>query len=100
MEDSILTVLGTVISMVIMGGVTLFIARKTGLSDIQKAAGAAQDATMKAQRERIELLEEKVNDLTAKVEELEIERKRDKALIERLRKAIADKAIEGISGTE
>jgi peptidoglycan hydrolase CwlO-like protein len=99
MEDSILTVLGTVISMVIMGGVTLFIARKTGLSDIQKAAGAAQDSTMKAQRERIELLEEKVSELVEKVKELEAERKKDKALIERLRKAISDKAIEGIEGS-
>ena len=93
MENTLITLIATVISMLAMGGVTIYLTRRAGTADYQVQARIATTETMNAQRERIELLEEKTRELLARVTELEAERARDKKEINRLRKLIVDKAI-------
>lgn len=101
--NAVLTILIT--SLVAVGlsfGAWLF-ARKSGLGQLQIAVKSETDRLVQAQKERIELLEKLVEDqgrtiesLTKRVEQLERKSRNDEREIRRLRKVIADKAIEDI----
>lgn len=89
-----ITIILTALIASILTGVGWFVARKSGLGDIQLAVRTETDRLVTAQRERIELLETQVEDLTSRVNHLDAESKRDKREISRLRKVIADRMIE------
>jgi hypothetical protein len=102
MESILIQTLSTVISMIVIGFITINIAKKTGLSDLQSAAREETTLLIGTQKERINMLEEKIEemiknhtkqiaDLTSRIESLEADGKRDKKEIARLRKVITDK---------
>lgn len=98
METLIIQTIATVVSMIVIGIITVYIARKSGLSDLQASARAETTLLIDTQRERIVMMERKIDELTDRVDTLEKERAQDKKLIAKLRKAIADKAIGEESG--
>ena len=93
MEDIINNIPTIVLSgfvMLLMSGVTLFLARKTGLTDVQVAVKQETSILIDTQQKRIDLLENEVAILKAQYEELLVESRRDKKELSRLRKYISD----------
>lgn len=91
---ALITVVMTAIVATILAGIGWYFARKSGLGDIQQTVTKETDRLVAAQRERIELLETQVQNLTERLVHLESESKRDKREILRLRKVIADRFLE------
>ena len=75
---------------------TLYIAKKSGIGHVQLAVNVETDRLVAAQKGRIEILEKQVEELMERVENLEAQTAKDKREIQRLRKVIADKAIEEV----
>ena len=88
--NNIPTILLSAFVMLLMSGVTLFLARKSGLTDVQVAVKNETNILIETYQKRIDLLEEEVADLKSKYEALEIESKKDKRELTRLRKYISD----------
>lgn len=91
--SAILTILITTAVAAVLSGVVLFFSRKAGLGQVQVAVQTETSALISAQKERITLLEKRIEELTERVVELERERKQDKREVARLRKFITDNAI-------
>ncbi len=98
MDALIIQTIGTVASMIVIGLITVFIARKSGLSDLQASARAETTLLINTQKERITMLEEKIEELIGRVKHLEEEGKRDKREIAKLKKIITDNAIATLGG--
>jgi hypothetical protein len=70
--DSLPAILTTAIAMVVMSIITLVVAKRSGVSDIQDAASAASDRLVKAQAGQIKILEADAKKKDARILKLEI----------------------------
>lgn len=95
--DSLPSIIAATMAMITMSGITLFVARKSGVGDITKAASRESDRLVKAQTRRIELLEQRVAELEIERDEWRAEREDYLSRIDKLEKAIADDIIARVS---
>ena len=61
--SSLPSIISTTIAMIVLSIITLGVARKSGVGDIQRAVSAENDRLVAKQSERIELLEKEVQEL-------------------------------------
>lgn len=61
--ESLPSIISTTIAMIVLSIITLGVARKSGVGDIQRAVSEENDRLVAKQSERIRLLEEEVNEL-------------------------------------
>lgn len=90
----IIQIIATGGSMLIMAIGTLYLARKTGLHDIQVAAKSEMKLLIDVQDSRIEFLEGQVKELREENTSLRAQIKSDRARIKSLERVIANKNIE------
>ena len=91
--DSLPAIFSTAIAMIVMALVTLYVARKSGVTDLQQAVGRESDRLIMAQSKRIKLLEEEVERLKAEgVKKDELIEKLT-ARIDALEKVVSDEQI-------
>ena len=91
--DTLPSIIAATIAMVSMSGITLFVARKSGVGDITKAASRESDRLVRAQNARLKLLEQRVAELEVERDEWREERREYLARIDKLEKAIANELI-------
>ena len=95
--DSIPSIVAATVAMISMSGMTLFVARKSGVGDISKAASRESDRLVKAQTRRIEVLEQRVAELEEERKEWRQDREDYLKRIDDLEKALSDKYILKVS---
>lgn len=81
--DSLPAIIATAIAMIAMSGLTLLVAKKSGVSDITAAASRESERLVEAQAKRIKLLERQMADLL-------VEREKDRAALKKANQRIDD----------
>jgi hypothetical protein len=88
--DSLPAIIATAIAMIGMSGLTLFVAKKSGVSDIQAVASRESDRLVKAQEGQIKILKEDAKRDRAHIVRLEEKLERAFTRIDLLEKLITD----------
>lgn len=91
--DTLPSIIAATIAMIAMSGLTLFVAKKSGVGDITKAASRESDRLVRAQNARLKLLEQRVAELEIERDEWRDERREYLARIDKLEKVIASDLI-------
>lgn len=91
--DSLPSIISTTIAMIVLSAMTLFVARKSGVGEIQSAVAEANQRLTDTQAERISLLEKKVEELEAEVEKRDVIIAKQEKRIDALEKIVSDEQL-------
>jgi len=91
--DSLPAIISTAIAMITMSAITLFVARKSGISDLQAVVSRESDRLVMTQAKRIELLETRVKELEEHLAASIAREKEAMRRIDKLEKLVSDEQI-------